>query len=550
MKKLLAMILCLALAVGLCAGCGGNQSSGGSDVDEQGRTTIKIGIPRNMNVEDYETNALTLWLEEQTGLNLEFQLFMASEADYRSQLSTMFIDPSVEMPDLLWRFRGLGTDTIEMYGADGYFMDVSDYLMDREKSANFWELFDKLDPDFQARITRLMTEQDGAIYSIPSIETSDFDTINYKVFINQTWLDTLNLEMPTDTESLYNVLVAFRDGDPNGNGKKDELPLIGRAGSGGADVVNWIMNMFEYVDNRAWWNVDENGKLTCPYTTDAYREGLKYCRKLVDEGLMQEAVYSMSSSEVKSLLNPTNGICTVGVWVDHPTSYLEVDHDSVYDYAAMPYWGNAVRLENKNVYDMFVTETGAEKIDDIWKLLMCAYTEEAAIRMRYGQKDVDWVDADEGAKSYLGYDAKVKVINEDAYVGVNNQTWHTISGTILLNAENETCQIDDSMSDWIKAKMKLMTDCYNNFCQAEENNNPENIFTGMVYPEDESEATQHIRNNVRDVFTNMSAKFICGTDGADPTNDKQWQDYLDEIQEQGYQEYYEQAQRLYDDLKK
>lgn len=548
MKKLLALILCLSLLTGALAGCGGE--SGSRDVDDQGRTIITIGIPRSMNVEDYETNALTLWLEEQTGLNLEFQLFMASEADYRSQLSTMIIDPNTEMPDLLWRFRGLGTDTIEMYGEDGYFMDVSDYLMDREKSANFWALFDQLDPDFQARITRLMTEQDGAIYSIPSLETSDFDTMNYKVFINQTWLDTLKLEMPHDPESLYQVLKAFKEQDPNGNGEADELPLIGRAGANGADAINWIMNMFEYVDNKAYWNVDENGTLQCPYTTDGYREGLKFCRRLIDDGLMLDAVYSMSQSEVKSLINPVNAVQTVGIFVDHPTSILEVDNSTVYDWAAVPYWGNAVRNENKNEYDIFVTEAGAEKIDAIWKLLMCTYSEEAAIRMRYGQYGVDWTDADAGAKSYLGYDAKVKVLNEDAYVGVNNQTWHTISGTILLNSENETCQIDDTMAPWTQAKMKLMADCYNYFREAELNNNPKHIFTGMVYPEDESEATQHIRNNVRDVFTTMSAKFICGTDGADPNDDAQWQAYLNEIQNQGYQEYYKQAQRLYDELQK
>ena len=36
--------------------------------------------------------------------------------------------------------------------------------------------------------------------------------------------DNLGLEAPTTVDELYDVLVAFRDNDPNGNGQKDEIP--------------------------------------------------------------------------------------------------------------------------------------------------------------------------------------------------------------------------------------------------------------------------------------------------------------------------------------
>ncbi len=38
------------------------------------------------------------------------------------------------------------------------------------------------------------------------------------------WLNKLGLEKPTTTEEFYNVLVAFRDNDPNGNGGRTSCP--------------------------------------------------------------------------------------------------------------------------------------------------------------------------------------------------------------------------------------------------------------------------------------------------------------------------------------
>ena len=53
----------------------------------------------------------------------------------------------------------------------------------------------------------------------------DYVTPTNLFMIYQPWLDALNLEMPETTEELYNVLVAFKTQDPNGNGEADEIPM-------------------------------------------------------------------------------------------------------------------------------------------------------------------------------------------------------------------------------------------------------------------------------------------------------------------------------------
>ena len=118
MKKLLALILCLTLAVSVFAGCGGG---GGLEAAGEGNEgpvatmdqqeipedlTLTIGIPLSASVEDYDTNAYTLWLEEQTGYDLEFITFQSSSTDYKAQLSTMLATGD-ELPDILWTMTAI-----------------------------------------------------------------------------------------------------------------------------------------------------------------------------------------------------------------------------------------------------------------------------------------------------------------------------------------------------------------------------------------------------------------------------------------------------------
>ena len=50
-------------------------------------------------------------------------------------------------------------------------------------------------------------------------------SMSQKLWIYQPWLDALGLEMPTTTDEFEQVLLAFKEQDPNGNGQADEIPL-------------------------------------------------------------------------------------------------------------------------------------------------------------------------------------------------------------------------------------------------------------------------------------------------------------------------------------
>ncbi len=48
----------------------------------------------------------------------------------------------------------------------------------------------------------------------------------YSMKVRQDWLDALNMEMPTTLEGFFDMLVAFRENDMNGNGVADERMVI------------------------------------------------------------------------------------------------------------------------------------------------------------------------------------------------------------------------------------------------------------------------------------------------------------------------------------
>lgn len=555
MKKLIALLLCLVMTASLFAGCGGggdlvanngdDSTIGTVDITQEipEDLTLTIGLPLGTLVEDYDTNAYTLWLEEVTGYNLEFVTFQSAAADYKAQLSAMLATGD-ELPDLLLNMN-IGDGAYTEYGESGYLVDLAPYYNNKELSSEFWTAMEKLkelDPDHYDYVLRELN-YGGSMYAYARIEYSLIDTMQYQTYINQDWLDALGLKMPTSTEELYDVLVAFRDRDPNGNGKKDEKPLIGY----GSNVLHWIVNMFCYMDNETWFNVDDDNQLYLPHLTDEYREALIFINKLVDEGLMFNSAVSFTNKDVKSLLSVPDGeVGTVGVVVGHPTLIFPVGGSSVYSYEALPYWGNCIRTSQYYTPACFITQD-CEYPLAAWNVLMAMTSPEGAFRQRYGEYGVDYVDADEGTKSFIGKDAEIKVINEDAFTGKNNILWHGIMGTVLIQAENETVQMADDA--WTQHKMRIMGDCYWNYVDGETNNSPDEkyILPKLVVPEEVSDADSNERSNSQGVINEALQSFCLGTGTYnDPSDDAQWAAYVQAVKDQGYEVWMANRQAIYE----
>lgn len=543
MKKWIALLLCLATLVTLLTGCGkkeetvsdqpGASTSGDAAADG---VTITIGLPRSALVTDYDNNAFTNWLEEQTGCNIQFQYFQASTSDAKTQLSTMMVSGE-KLPDILYNFQ-LSDDLIKEYGDDGYFLDLRDYYADREGASKvFWERLQEIPEEEQVTNVRRMTDvENGAMYSLPCIQTSDIDTMDYQMWINQTWLDELGLQAPTNPDELYELLKAFKQRDP------DCVPLAGIENSMGGDVINWIVNMFTYCDDTRRWNVDENGKLYMPYTTDDYRQALIYMHKLVQEGLMTPLCWTIKIQEMQALTSPADNDPMVGIFAGHLTLHVTPGSEVLYNYKPLDLFGNAVINENINRRSTFIT-TDCENPDAAFALAMALYSKEAGWRLRYGEQGVNWDYADEGTESYLGKPAEIKIL-DDPFAKLNSCLWGDMAASLLTDAEGESAEKVESTDAWADYKNTIVAEQVANYHAAAEANNPKTLCPPLIQTTQEKDEILQIKSDVLTIINKCRAQFANGE--LDPNDDAAWNDYLAQLDTLGLAQYQAQSQAIYD----
>ena len=201
-------------------------------VPEGEKATLTIGIPQSVNVEDYKTNALTVWLEEQTGVELEFVPFSSDTTEASQQLNAM-IAGGEKLPDILYSMDCVSAELRDQLGEEGYFLDVTPLLNDY--GYYFWEQYNKcieLYGNYEQQLKNAFSfgqdPTNGALYAVPYFSKAEVDSCENLQVINKTWLDAVGAEMPTTVEELENVLTLFATQDPNGNGIADEIPYVGQ----------------------------------------------------------------------------------------------------------------------------------------------------------------------------------------------------------------------------------------------------------------------------------------------------------------------------------
>lgn len=107
----------------------------------------------------------------------------------------------------------------ETYGPQGIFLDLTD-LID-QYAPNIKAMMEKY-PDVKAA----MTSMDGKIYGLPYV----FHTATvqgHTAFFSEEWMKNVGVDkVPETTDELYDMLVAFKEQDANGNGDpSDEIPF-------------------------------------------------------------------------------------------------------------------------------------------------------------------------------------------------------------------------------------------------------------------------------------------------------------------------------------
>ena len=560
MKKILAMLLAVLLLLGLAA-CGGAGETGPNEqtavVDDGAAyhgelpfvkpgdepVTITFGIKTSGNVTDYNDNDFTKWLEEQTGLDIEFVQFSGSNAEVRSQVALM-VASGEKLPDIL--HNGISKDIADEYGLDGYLLDMKPYF---EKYGYYHkEAFERIFPDRPTLRDELMLAAEepssGKIFSFPRMEYNPGDNPLCHAWINQTWLDKLGLEAPKTIEELHDVLVAFRDRDPNGNGLKDEIPMIGMVDSAYKDIIRYLVNAFLYWNSSYHFNVGEDGTLYTPYDQDEYRQALCYINDLVSEQLLSPLTWTMTTEELKSLVNPASGEYLLGIFAGHTALTFTPMSRTLYDYvplapleAATPAGGYGAQEAYERAFDGQIS-ADCEHPVEAFKLLDFFCSEEAVMRMRHGVPGVNWERVDDGSEVGLTY----RILGPGAWDAQNSVNWHTI-WSIYSSAYYHKALDSNDPNDWESTRVRknaLNREYY------EKAGQPEKVFTFVNYTQEEKDRITEFRSDLIAYIRERRAQFCNGV--LDPRSDAQWKEYLDGLEALHYSEWLALTQAAYDRL--
>lgn len=404
MKKALALVLSLILCLGSTA-LAVTENGVLPLVEEE--ATLTIGMATWSDIEDLNTNGLTVWLEEQTGLNLEFVTFTGGSGERAEKLNLM-IAANQTLPDVLLDWWQLSPATQLEYGQAGILIPLNDLI--EEYGYFYKEAISELNEADQKRITTEGILADGNQYGMPDWESQPGKRIQLTWYVNQKWLDAVNMTVPTTTDEFYDVLKAFKEQDPNGNGIADEIGLVG-----GAYNMSYpdqlLMDPFIYTHDTNFCTLDENNQIYPIYTTDAYRDGLRWIASLISEGLVSEDIFTVTDYQVNTAMLdlPEGETSYVGMFAGSIGQALN-QNELVYDYVPMgPLTGpdghcvSAITDAQLN-FDSFITKD-CKNPELAFRFLDLFYKEGTYMHHLYGIENVNWRYAEEGEMNALGEQA-------------------------------------------------------------------------------------------------------------------------------------------------
>ncbi len=360
--------------------------------------TIEFFVSQGSAVTDYNENTLTQKVESVTGVDIEWTVVPSSDATSKRNL---MLASGESLPDVF--FGGMDDSTVVQYAEQGVFIPLEGLIEEHMPNLSALMAEDEL-------LSPMITSIDGSIYGLPNKNVSYGNFYAQCMFIQGAWLEAVDMEMPTTTDELYDVLKAFKDQDPNGNGEQDEIPL---ASSADQPITGFLMMPFIYSDGGNYLYIEDDGTLQFAYTQEEWREGLRYIKMLIDEGLVHPISLTQDGAQMKQLTE-MGDVPTVGSSLSFGlSSFTDTAGTRIWDYAYVVEaieGPDGVKQARYNPYasyglNQYVITNSCEHPEVAAKLADYMYSEEISMWNRFGEPGVDHKTSDmfeEGAVDLVG----------------------------------------------------------------------------------------------------------------------------------------------------
>ena len=439
LKKVIGVILCVALVVGGLSGCNkkedGTQTSNtetstGKDSEASGSILnavgeypivkepieLKIFLMSMPNVEDFETNDFTKYIEEKTGINLTFET--GTRDDWEEKLNLEL--QTGTYPDII---MSVGVDQAKYGVKEGILVQLDDLI-----KANMPNYTEKM-----AQYIDQTKQTDGHIYSIAGLNDCYHCQYGRKMWVNTYYLDQIGMKVPTTTEEFMEVCKKFLEYKPDG------IAVAGANSGWYTRFDEWLMNSFtldpgKQQSFRDKTVVTPDGKVITIANTEEYKAGLKYMNELYQMGAIYDGNFTQTSEQVRALMNQEDEPV---LFVPFGTISDGVDADSNNElyrkYQAMAPLKGPDGTQFATYFKYSGLEENMFSITDKCKypeaaLRLCDwfFSENADLYSQYGAEEgTDWVLNPSGKVGITGDPALYEVLN--AYSSeAQNHDWQDV----------------------------------------------------------------------------------------------------------------------------
>ncbi|WP_312092914.1 extracellular solute-binding protein [Niallia sp.] len=531
MKKFLYGVLSFSLVVGVLAGCKENEEE--ATVTKDGKQKLTAIITKHALTQEVEKMEWLQKLEEDLNIEIEWQ---EVTADWDQKKGTLLAGGDI--PDLI-----IGPNAIsdaDFVQFPGLFEDLSD---DLGSMPNVEAMFEAK-PE-----TKVMaTQTDGTIYGLPKYQRF-WPATATRQFINKDWLDRLGLKEPTTWDELYTVLKAFKEEDANGNGdKNDEIPMdFSPVGTGGFGYFqpNVLLGSLgiNISDGSGQGYFVEDGVVKNYFIDERYKELIEFLHKCYAEGLINKEVFTQDYTKYQSMARGSGDEAKVGYtfgWEltdrfgnEVSPQYvslapLKVSSNSTavvtwsYDYNNLNYGNNMVAISSQT-----------KNKDAAIKFVNALYDPEVSMQVLFGSLETNIADNGDGSFKVL----------PPADEKMDPGTWKWTS----TFADNGPMYIADSLKLELGTDMQSVGEQTEPFMPAIEAIDQENdLFPGMFIKYSKEDNSKLSLNNTNLLNLSMTKFSQWITKGG---VEKEWDDYVKNVEKAGLPENLEIMQKYYDTYK-
>lgn len=533
MKRLLIGLLALTLL--LCTPLASAESAGNLRiVPENEEVIIDIALCSTSINDDYVNNEFTKWLTENTGVQFTFSVLSGTESEAKQKLNLLL--SGGDYPDIIMGGGSAGLLNLaeqQIYADQGILIPLND-LID-EYGVHIKQAFEKF-PEYD--IPQLFSLLDGKLYTLPNLVQCYHCGVSAKMWIHQPWLDALNLEMPETTEDFYNVLKAFKESDPNGNGQADEIPLAGATDGWNTSPAIFLMNAFIYSDWKDNLSIVD-GVVTASYDKPEWREGLRYMKRLYDEGLLMPETFTQNNDQLTLLVENEGDViigaapCGVpvgqilpegGRWLDYVGVPALSGPDGVRGVGFSPTIGNESRA--------YIT-SACTRPEVAFQVLDLMYDDEIFLRANFGRPEIDWRYAEPGE---LGMDG------EQGYVFLGTQEGGEDKNVSWYQQIPETQDLKFRFGRVMDNPLETILYQVSRDCMYPYAPEVSSLLPNMVYPGEDAVEVSDLKTALNELVKESTARFITG----DLDLENGWDSYVEQLNDIGLARYLELQQKAYE----